>query len=148
MTLSLLIMVFMFVVEVTSSFRIRFSFSLLFNLWVSLCVWVRFGQYLFIPQHHFKDTPHPLPDHNFNFSVCLLEASYTQRRRPNLCSWCPLHSVNADLLSSNSTVVFRCLTVSHGYHYLPEDDLSGRPESVQLRGGGKPGCHQNTFGQV
>lgn len=36
----------------------------------------------------------------------------------------------------------------HGYHHLPEDDLPGCPESVQLRGGGEPGCHQSAFGQV
>lgn len=51
-------------------------------------------------------------------------------------------------LPSPLLVLPGCLTPSHGYHHLPENDLLGGPEPVQLRGGGEPGGHQSTFGQV
>ena len=67
---------------------------------------------------------------------------------PNRRCCCLLLAVNAYLLSSCFTGVYRWLAVSHGYQHLPEDDLSGCPEPVQLCGGGEPGCRQGSFGQV
>lgn len=49
---------------------------------------------------------------------------------------------------SHSAGVYSWLAVNHGYQHVPEDDLSGCPESVQLCGRGEPGCHQSAFGHV
>lgn len=39
------------------------------------------------------------------------------------------------------------LAASHGYHHFPEDDLSGRSDTVRLCWGGEPSCHQSSSGQ-
>lgn len=62
----------------------------------------------------------------------------------------PAHisSLHVNGLRSPLVVLRSWLARSHGYHHLPEDDLPGCPEPVQLRGGGELGGHQSTSGQV
>lgn len=45
-------------------------------------------------------------------------------------------------------VPVRRSSCSHGHHHLHQDDHSGHPEPLQLRGGGEPGSAQGPPGQV
>lgn len=36
----------------------------------------------------------------------------------------------------------------HGHHHVHQDDHSGHPEPLQLRGGGEPGCSQSSPGPL
>lgn len=96
-----------------------------------------FGLHLFIPRLHLKASPHPVSRRCF-----LPRKRYSTF--PSVTSL--LSTLTAFILP---LVVLRSwLALSHGYHHLPEDDLPGCPEPVQLRGGGELGGHQSAPGQV
>lgn len=105
-----------------------------------------FGQWWFIPLHHFKGTPHLFPVTILTSCLSLRSAVYlaAQATKLLLCSLAHCECC----FCSHSAGVYSWLAVNHGYQHVPKDDLFGCPESVQLCGRGEPGCHQSAFGHV